>query len=444
MWALTQFDVPITFLVADIDRIIESLADKCLLVGQGQGPSTVHDALHPSSWGRLLKQLQGTIQPIFLFYRLGSLLETVRGANLPLILHCIMEFSKAEFAPEPKREPDPPWVRHTAAFKIQCRFRLRKRMQRMGVYIDGVFYTHKEVYRMRQEEQRHRHLQVLARKRANACCLIQRAWRGYATRTWFATNKKALQKRAATYRRQAQAKQSTASSLRHPSAPASPRGGLARPRSARIRRRSVSRPAPSLEKQQAQKEEAPKGAAAKGKGAKEGKRAAGQDADEGAHTGGQGSTTEAQNPQDGGQGTATQAPHSEAKDPLVTAQVPDSGAAIPDSAGSKPEIGVQSSDSADLGPESAPQALDSACVKGDDEFLADADAPQSQSAPQEDGAPPRGAAEGDAETPHMDTPHMDKIRFEFVAIAKGLEHNKRTSARLTILPPSTHLSSMED
>mmetsp|Transcript_107849 Transcript_107849/g.185946 ORF Transcript_107849/g.185946 Transcript_107849/m.185946 type:complete len:526 (-) Transcript_107849:458-2035(-) len=196
MVPLDSLPIPIKLVMGDTDQIVRSTDFK----DEGLCSKTQDDC-HHSNWLPLLRDLQGGVQPIFLFYRQSTLLAIVEGVNLPEIVRNLRRFTVASFDDVWQCEkPMPRLTRkamHQAAFKIQTCFRWRRRRRRIGQYIDGTFHTHAEVAALRKEEERRNHLEAIVNKRNGASRAIQRLWRGYLARKWMLLNRKALKLRRA-------------------------------------------------------------------------------------------------------------------------------------------------------------------------------------------------------------------------------------------------------
>eukprot|EP01006_Ploeotia_vitrea_P048497 TRINITY_DN67242_c3_g2_i2.p1 TRINITY_DN67242_c3_g2~~TRINITY_DN67242_c3_g2_i2.p1 ORF type:complete len:654 (+),score=113.56 TRINITY_DN67242_c3_g2_i2:153-2114(+) len=191
LFADSNREIPFHVVVADVDLIIESAASKNVMLSVNPFET---DDTHESKWLKILKDYQGTIEPVFLFYRCATLCAIVEGVNLPKVIENINVYTKREFrAQHGPIQTDK--MKHQHAFKLQCKWRRTQQLQRIGVFVNGVFYTHAEVQKMKlEEEEKQRQIELL--KRQNLCAIkIQAVWRGRQTRKWFKTNYKTLRHR---------------------------------------------------------------------------------------------------------------------------------------------------------------------------------------------------------------------------------------------------------
>ena len=78
------------------------------------------------------------------------------------------------------------------AFMIQTAWRRKKQLGRIGMYLDGTFYTHEQVRVMREKEERLRLEEEHHVKRTACATQIQKIWRGYIFRLVFNVNRKTL------------------------------------------------------------------------------------------------------------------------------------------------------------------------------------------------------------------------------------------------------------
>eukprot|EP01063_Lacrimia_lanifica_P037603 TRINITY_DN7772_c0_g1_i1.p1 TRINITY_DN7772_c0_g1~~TRINITY_DN7772_c0_g1_i1.p1 ORF type:complete len:339 (+),score=87.72 TRINITY_DN7772_c0_g1_i1:117-1019(+) len=175
-------------LALDIDRVIRELRVRSTEIDWSRGD----DDTVPARWSRILLPWVGTIEPTFLYFRRGKLCSITEGLNLPQLEFHLEWMSQPNIDVSTIRIGITQKEINAAAFTIQSRWRRKKQLQRIGVYVNGVFKTHEEV--------RLEHEQALAEERRRkkeeeyhrAALLIQKHIRGFLARKWVHAHKRQM------------------------------------------------------------------------------------------------------------------------------------------------------------------------------------------------------------------------------------------------------------
>ena len=186
-----KFSCAVNAVSVDIDRVVKGLRTHTDEIDWSQG----EDDTAPARWSRILLPWIGTIEPTFLLFRRGKLCSITEGLNIPQIEFHLDWMSQPDLDVENIRIGITQKEINSAAFVIQAKWRRKKQLERMGIYINGIFRTHSEVFRDRERQRAESEQRARERGRHVAAILIQKMIRGYLARRWFAANKKQLLQR---------------------------------------------------------------------------------------------------------------------------------------------------------------------------------------------------------------------------------------------------------
>ena len=170
--------------------------------------SLVSDLTAPQSSSRLqfdsfvrkmLAPWRMTVVPVFLLVRKGQLLNIVEGPSAPQLEQAVRHFRRVSMSESTKGLGGIPITHKEAshfAFVIQTCWRRKKQLNRIGVWIDGKFYTHAEVRAMQEREDQLKQQQEQLELMVASAIILQKMWRGFRERMEFQSKKKLLMQKA--------------------------------------------------------------------------------------------------------------------------------------------------------------------------------------------------------------------------------------------------------
>ena len=186
-----RFACPVTLIAVDIDRLVKDLRVRSDEIDWSQGD----DDTSPSRWSRILLPWVGTIEPTFLYFRRSKLCTITEGLNLPQIEFHLEWMSQPDLDVDTIRIGITQKEINSAAFVIQSKWRRKQQLKRIGVYVDGIFRTHSEVFREREVYRVEQEKLQKEKMRYEAVVKIQKMIRGFLARRWYLANKKQLLQR---------------------------------------------------------------------------------------------------------------------------------------------------------------------------------------------------------------------------------------------------------
>eukprot|EP00760_Papus_ankaliazontas_P019160 PhM_4_TR17915/c0_g1_i1/m.10882 len=173
-------DIPLTFFGLDTDAVIAGL------------PAIDEDG-GENAWRRILLPFASHVEPIFIFVRSGILCGLVEGPNTPLIEHMLRTTVHTDVRhvviPMTQREAE------RAVFTIQTAWRRNRQLKRLGVFINGVFYTHAEIALQAAAEAARQEAAHRVQMRREAATRIQAWMRGVFGRIWMAANRRVMEQK---------------------------------------------------------------------------------------------------------------------------------------------------------------------------------------------------------------------------------------------------------
>ena len=178
----------VMFISVELDRVLNGLKQRNCEIDW----SDVSDDTRPARWSRILLPWMGTIEPTFLYFRNGTLCAITEGLNLPQIEYNLQWLTQQDVDVTKIIVGITQKEINSAAYSIQCRWRSRCQLRRIGVFIDGVFKTHSEVARDTQLFLENQRREEREKRMLIATIVIQRYVRGFLARRWFQANKKQM------------------------------------------------------------------------------------------------------------------------------------------------------------------------------------------------------------------------------------------------------------